>query len=178
METTEQNRVLDFGGFPGRWEITKSKKDTNGEYLEMHFEINSTSGDSPPLHVHPKATESYEVLSGVLEVNVEGEWKQVPAGQKHSVPPGTSHTFRNREPVELVNVHQPALEYERFFRRFHKLATEEGVSLPPDNFKAFVLMGMLFTDHEQEIISKKPPKFLMRTLALIGKLLGYRLPDS
>lgn len=73
METTEQNRVLDFGGFPGRWEITESKKDTNGEYFEMHFEINSTSGDSPPLHVHPKATESYEVLSGVLEVNVEGE---------------------------------------------------------------------------------------------------------
>lgn len=177
METTEQNRVLDFGGFPGRWEITQSKKDTNGEYLEMRFEINSTSGDSPPLHVHPKATESYEVLSGVLEVNVEGEWKQVPAGENHSVPPGTPHTFRNREPVELINVHQPALEYERFFRRFHKLAVEEGVSLPPANFKAFVLMGMLFMDHEQEIISVKPPKFIMRTLALIGKLLGYRLPN-
>lgn len=177
METGKQSRVLDFGGFPGRWEITQSTKDTNGEYLEMRFEINGTTGDSPPLHVHPHATESYEVISGVLEVNVENEWKEVAAGEKHSVSPGTPHTFRNKEPVELINVHQPALEYERFFRRFHKLVTEEGVTLPPGNFKSFVLMGMLFTDHEQEVISKKPPKFIMRTLSSLGKLLGYQLPD-
>ncbi len=177
MESSKQNRVLDFGEFPGRWEITQSKKDTDGEYLEMRFDIQSASGDSPPLHVHPQATESYEVLSGVLEVNVEGEWKKVPAGEKHIVPPGTPHTFRNRQPVELINIHQPALEYEHFFRRFHKLAIEEGISLPPGNFKSFLLLGMLFSAHEQEIISIKPPKFFMRTLAFLGKLLGYRLPD-
>lgn len=178
METTTQNnRVLDFGGFPGRWEIMRSTEETEGDYLEMRWEIESATGDSPPVHIHPEAEESYEVLSGVLEVNVEGEWKQVPAGEKHRVPPGTPHTFRNREPVELINVHKPALEHERFFRRFHKLATEEGVSLPPDNFKSFLLLGMLFSAHEQEVVSVKPPDFIMRTLAFLGKLSGYRLPD-
>lgn len=145
--------------------------------MEMRFEIESTTGDSPPLHIHPHAEESYEVLSGVLEVNVEGEWTQVPAGEKHSVPPGTPHTFRNREPVELKNVHKPALEHERFFRRFHQLVTERGVRLPPKSFKSFVLMGMLFSAHEQEIVSVKPPQFVMRVLAALGRLLGYRLPD-
>ena len=176
MEATE-SRILDWGGFPGRWEIIHSTEDTDGKYLEMRFEIEGTSGDSPPLHIHPKARESYEVLEGMLEVNVDGEWKEVPAGEKHTVSPGTPHTFRNEEPVELINIHQPALEHERFFRRFHKLVTEEGVSLPPESFNSFVLMGMLFADHQQEIVSIKPPHFVMKTLASIGKLLGYRLPD-
>jgi quercetin dioxygenase-like cupin family protein len=173
----EKGRILDFGGFPGRWKIMESAEDTNGEYLKMHFEITSTTGDSPPVHIHPKATESYEVLSGVLEVKVEGEWKKVRAGEKHSVHPGTPHTFRNKEPVELINVHKPALEYERFFGRFHTLATDKGVSLPPQSFKSFVLMGMLFTEHEQEVISVKPPRFVMRTLAKVGKFFGYKLPE-
>ena len=177
MEHTDQNRILDWDGFPGRWKITQSTEDTDGEYLEMHFDIEGTTGDSPPVHTHPHATESYEVLSGVLEVNVEGEWKQVPAGEKHSVPPGTPHTFRNREPVELINVHQPALEHECFFRRFHKLVTVKGVRLPPKKFRSYILMGMLFADHEQEILSVKPPQFIMRTLARAGKILGYKLPD-
>lgn len=113
----------------------------------------------------------------MLEVNVDGEWEQVTAGEKHSLSPGTPHTFRNKKSVELINVHKPALEYERFFRRFHKLVTEEGVSLPPHNFKSFVLMGVLFADHEQEILSVKPPQLVMRTLAKVGKMLGYQLPD-
>ncbi len=177
MDPDEQSRILDWGQFPGRWKITQSTEDTNGEYLEMHFEIDGTEGNSPPLHTHPNAEESYEVLSGVLEVNVEGEWTKVPAGEKHSVPPGTPHTFRNREEVELKNVHKPALEYERFFRRFHKLVTKRGVDLPPGNFKSFILMGMLFADHEQEIVSVKPPQFVMRILSGLGSLLGYRLPE-
>lgn len=177
MGTTEKSRILDFGQFPGRWEITRSTEETNGDYLEMRFEIETATGDSPPLHIHPHAEESYEVLSGVLEVNVEGEWKQVPAGEKHSVPPGTSHTFRNKEPVELINVHKPALAHEQFFRRFHRLVTEQGVRLPPNNFKSLVLLGMLFSDHEQEVISVKPPQFVMRSLAVLGRILGYRLPD-
>lgn len=177
MVSAEQSRILDWGQFPGRWEITQSTEDTNGEYLEMRFEIEGTEGDSPPLHIHPNAEESYEVLSGVLEVNVEGEWSKVVAGEKHSVPPGTPHTFRNREDVVLKNVHKPALEYERFFRRFHKLVTEQGVDLPPGKFHSFVLMGMLFADHEQEIVSVKPPQFVMRLLSGLGSLLGYRLPE-
>ena len=158
-------------------EITHSTADTDGEYLEMRFEINSITGDSPPVHIHPKAEESYKVISGTLELNVDGEWKQVQAGKKHSVSPGTPHTFRSKEPVELINVHRPALDYERFFRRFHKLATQQGVSLPPNTFKSFLLLGMLFSAHEQEVVSVKPPQFVMRASAAIGKLLGYQLSD-
>ncbi|MFW5955213.1 MAG: cupin domain-containing protein [Rhodothermales bacterium] len=177
MGNAAQERILDFGGFPGRWEVIRSTKETAGELLKMRFEIESTTGDSPPVHIHPEAEESYEVLSGELEVKVEGEWQRVPAGEKHSVPPGTAHTFRNRVPVTLINVHKPALEFERFFRRFHKLVTEQGVNLPPRNFRSAVLMGMLFSEHEREVVSVNPPRLAMRALATIGRLLRYRLPE-
>lgn len=177
MENNKRIRILDFGGIHGRWEITRSTEETKGDYLEMRFEIETAMGDAPPLHIHPHAEERYQVLSGVLEANVEGEWKQVPAGEMDTVPAGTAHTFRNREPVELINVHAPALEYERFFRRLYKLVAEQGVTLPPKDFKSAVLLGMLFSAHEQEVISVKPPRVVMRALAVLGRLLRYRLPD-
>jgi quercetin dioxygenase-like cupin family protein len=178
MTQSDPSRVLDFKGFPGRWEIERTGRETDGELLQIRFHIESTTGDSPPLHVHPDAEESYEVVSGVLDVNVEGDWQEVPAGNTHVVEPGTPHTFRNREPVEVINRHRPAMEYEQFFRRFHKLVIDEGVTLPPKGFKSFVYLGMLFSAHEKEVMTVKPPQFVMNGLSGLGKLLGYRLPDA
>lgn len=62
-------------------------------------------------------------------MNVDGDWIGVPAGESRTVHAGTPYTSRNQEPVELINRHEPALEYERFFRRFHELVRDEGVSL-------------------------------------------------
>ena len=173
---SESDRVLDFGGFPGRWTITRSTEETDGRLLEMRFRIDSTTGDAPFLHVHPHAEESYRVLSGSLEVNVDGDWTDVPAGQTHTVPPNTPHTFRNHEPVEVVNIHRPALDIERFFVRFHRLVTDRGVRLPPRSFESMVLMGMLVSDHEEEVTSVRPPQFVMRALAFAGRVFGYELP--
>lgn len=176
VEGPAQSRTLDFGQFPGRWEITRSTEDTGGALLEMRFDIQSAPGDSPPRHVHPHAEERYHVLSGILEVNVDGEWQEVHAGETHAVPPGTPHTFRNKVPVELINIHEPALEFERFFRRFNRLVREQAVQLPPRSFKSFVLLGMLFSEHEQEVVSVRPPQVAMRLLARFGRLMGYQLP--
>jgi hypothetical protein len=37
-------------------------------------------------------------------------------------------------------------------------------------------MAMLFVDHEQEILSVKPPETMMKVLAFFGRLMGYDLP--
>lgn len=177
IQHSSEDRVLDFGGFPGRWEITRSTAETNGELLEMRFEIESVPEDGPFVHTHPSAEESYEVLSGVLEVYEDGEWMEVPAGEKHTVPSGTPHTFRNKTPVELINVHEPALQHEEFFRRFHRLVTERGVSLPPGGFKDVVLVAMLTTEHEDDVYAVSPPHWVFKGLTGLGRVLGYDLPD-
>ena len=44
-----------------------------------------------PVHLHPSATESYEVLEGELEVLVGGEWRTLGPGEKVSPPRQRSH---------------------------------------------------------------------------------------
>jgi quercetin dioxygenase-like cupin family protein len=186
-QTEDPSRILDWGPLFGRWTLTRTTADTNGEYLEAYVVV--TAGTGPPLHVHHHAEESYQVLSGELEVRLGKEWKRVSPGQTLTVPRGVPHTLRGVPhtlknhvpveliPVELINVHRPALDFERMFRRMHTLVTEQGVSLPPKNLRSAILMGMLFSTHERENATVQPPQAMMRILAALGRLLRYRLPE-
>lgn len=177
MTTTTEPEVLDFGGFPGRWEITETAETTDGERFETYWELEELPEGDPFIHTHPNAVERFEVLSGVLEVYADGAWEEVTAGEVHTVEPGTVHSFRNTTPVELVNAHEPALGYEGYFRRFHALVTEEGVGMPPDGFRAAVLVAMLTTEYEDEFRSVSPPQWLLELLTVVGRVLRYRLPE-
>jgi mannose-6-phosphate isomerase-like protein (cupin superfamily) len=174
---TDTDRRLDFGRAGMWWQITRTTADTAGEYFEALNVINPNF-DGPPLHVHPHAEESYAVTQGVLDVCVAGTWLKLGAGESVTVPPGTPHTLRNTSggEVRLVNVHRPAMEFERFFRRLHALCAAGQVTLPPRGLGATIRLSMLFTAHKNEIVSIKPPAAAMRLLARIGRLLGYRLP--
>lgn len=177
VRASEQDRVLDFEGFPGRWEITRSTADTAGDLFETQWDLQAVPEGDPFIHTHPNATESFEVLSGVLEVYEDGDWKEVTAGETHTVPPGEVHSFRNTTPIELINRHEPALGYEDYFRRFHALVIEDGVSMPPEGLRAAVLISMLTTEYDAEFQSVSPPQWLLRLLAVLGRFRGYELPE-
>ena len=170
-------RVLDFAPIGMWWEITHSTADTGGERFEA-VNVLAPGFAGPPLHLHPTAEESYAVVSGVLDVCVDREWRQLAPGESVTVPAGTPHTLRNGSGAEvrLVNVHKPALGFERFFRRFHALVCSGRLKLPPKDLRSAVLVSMLFTQHPQEIVSVEPSRRLMKVLALAGRGLGYRLP--
>lgn len=171
-EQREADRILDFDGFPGYWKIRES---SNDERFETYMKIEE-SGELPS-HKHPSAEESYEVLAGTMEVHQDGEWEKLSAGEKHTVPQGAMHAFRTNGPVEVINVHKPALRYEEYFRRFHKLKTEAGVEMPPKNLKGMILLGMLQAEYEREFIGVNPPQWVFKLMAGLGRLLGYSLPE-
>ena len=76
------DRQLDFRPGMGMWwEITRSTKDTSGELFEATNWIEPHM-PGPPVHVHPTAEESYEVIDGALEVFMNGDWSAVHAGEK------------------------------------------------------------------------------------------------
>ena len=177
MTSTNQDRILDFAATGMWWEITKSTADTGGELLEA-VNVVAPGFAGPPLHIHPHAEESYHVLEGTLDVCVGGQWRQLAPGEKVTVPAGTPHTLKNSHEAEvkLINVHKPALAFERFFRRMHTLVADGKLTLPPKNFGSLIRIAMLFVEHENEIKSAKPPHAMMRVLAFIGRLLGYKLP--
>jgi quercetin dioxygenase-like cupin family protein len=170
-------RVLDFGAAGMWWEITGSTAETGGVYFEA-INVIKPGFAGPPVHAHPNAEESYAVTEGELEVNVAGSWRKVKAGESVSVAAGVAHTLRNlgAAEVRLVNTHKPALEFERFFRRMHAMIAAGELTLPPRGFGSLLRISMLFMDHKREIVSVKPPSAVMSMLALVGRLLGCKLP--
>jgi len=58
------------------------------------FDTSGPAAAGPPPHVHPWE-EVYVVLSGELEVTVEGETRTLPAGGVAHVPANVKHRYRN-----------------------------------------------------------------------------------
>ena len=135
----------------------------------------------PPVHVHPHQQESYEVLSGVLDVFLDGRWRELGPGQSLTVPRGVPHTIRNLHDTEMraINVHAPALEFPRYMAVLRELVHSGKVrALPPKDPRSVIYLSMLFTANERTLTSVKPSQRLMRILAFIGKRLGYELPSA
>jgi quercetin dioxygenase-like cupin family protein len=171
-------RQLDFHpGMEMRWEITRTTADTAGELFEATNWIGPEM-PGPPLHVHPAAEESYQVIEGSLDICVDGEWRTLRAGESASVPAGVPHTLRNAtaEPVRIVNVHRPALQFESFFREMQALIGHGKIKrLPPKEPRSAIYVAMLFSKYPNEIRVAKPPNGVFRALALLGKSLGFKL---
>jgi mannose-6-phosphate isomerase-like protein (cupin superfamily) len=172
------DRQLDFHpGMEMRWEITRSAADTAGELFEATNWIGPEM-PGPPVHVHPTADESYEVIDGALDVSVDGEWRTLRAGESATVPAGVPHTLRNatKETVRIVNIHRPALRFESFFREMQALIGQGKIKhLPPKEPRSAIYVAMLFGQYPDEIRVVKPPSGVFRALALVGRALGFKL---
>lgn len=168
--------VLDLGSIGMKIVIRKTAAETEGQALEMEMEVAPQTGGTP-LHVHPHAEEIYEVLQGKFDVNIDGVWKSYLAGEKALVKKNVAHTFRNTsdEPVRVHNIHQPAMKFEEYFTRLHKLANSGVVNSDKMTIKAMIHLSMLMASYPDEIRSVKPPYPVMRVFSMIGQLLGYRV---
>jgi mannose-6-phosphate isomerase-like protein (cupin superfamily) len=172
------DRQLDFHpGMPMRWEITRSTADTGGELFEATNWLDPGMA-GPPVHVHPTADESYEVIEGTLDVCVDGAWRTIRPGETATAPAGVPHTLRNAtsEPVRIVNIHRPALEFESFFREMHALIARGKIKrLPPKEPRSAIYVAMLFSKYPDEIRVVKPPSAVFKGLASAGRALGFKL---
>ncbi len=172
------DRQLDFHpGMEMRWEITRSTADTGGELFEATNWIGPEMA-GPPVHVHPTAQESYQVLEGSLDVCIDGKWRTLRAGESAEVPAGVPHTLRNatRETVRIVNIHRPALQFESFFREMRSLIDQGKIKkLPPKEPRSAIYVAMLFAKYPNEIRVTKPPNGVFKALAVAGKALGFKL---
>jgi mannose-6-phosphate isomerase-like protein (cupin superfamily) len=172
------DRQLDFHpGMEMRWEITRSAADTAGELFEATNWI-GPGMVGPPVHVHPTAEESYEVIEGALDIFVDGEWRTLRSGESASAPAGVPHTLRNAttEPVRIVNIHRPALQFESLFREMHGLIRQGKIKrLPPKEPRSAIYVAMLFGKYPDEIRVTKPPNGVFKALAMVGGALGFKL---
>lgn len=82
--------------------------DTSGDYDLMIAETPAQM-QGPPPHLHHSYKESFLIVEGEMEFMVNGEIRQVKAGESLDIPPGTLHTFSNKsdQPCKWINIHSP-----------------------------------------------------------------------
>ena len=156
------------------YKITRSSEETNGELLEMDWQL-PANGWAPQPHVHPHLTEEYEVLEGSLDVLVDNDWRTLSVGDRASVPPGAVHTFRvGNAPVRVRNTHRPPLDFEPYLRRLCSAANQRNLD-DLSGPRALLYIAVLVREFPQH--SRAPGRLLnaaVPALASVGRLLNLR----
>lgn len=82
--------------------------DTLGDYDLMMAET-PPQVQGPPPHFHNNFKESFLIIEGEMEFFINGEVKNVRAGESVDIPPKTLHTFGNKSnsTCKWVNIHSP-----------------------------------------------------------------------
>jgi len=156
--------------------IKKTAAETKGQSLEMEWELAPRTGGTP-VHFHPHASESYEVLEGELDVYVADAWRSLTAGEKVTVEAGVPHTFRNAsdKAARIYNAHEPAMRYGEYFEGLNRVANSGVIASARMTPRAVLYLAVLMTSYEEEIRSVKPPHAMMRVFGAVGRLLGFRV---
>ena len=168
--------ILDLGPLDTKFLITGTAAETNGASFDMEWELGPNTGGTP-VHIHPGAKETYEVLEGNLDVYVDGTWQVLAPGQRIVVDAGVPHTFRNSSAgvTRVRNSHQPALRYGEYFEGLYRITRSGVISGKRMTLKAILHLAVLMTSYKEEIVSVNPPNAVMRVLGRIGRLLGYQV---
>ncbi len=165
---------LDLSPIGAMFRVIKTGDDTNGRALEMEWEL-APMASGTPVHIHPTATESYEVLEGSLDVQINGQWRTIVAGESASVPPGVPHTFRNSAATvsRVHNVHAPAMRFGEYFESIHKIVVSGAIATDRMTPKAMLFLATVMVRFKDEIVSVTPPHFVVVISAALARMLGY-----
>jgi quercetin dioxygenase-like cupin family protein len=108
----------------------KATSDETGQALTL-FEELSQRGKVTPLHLHPKADETFCVIEGEIRVHIDGAERTVTQGGIASVPRGMPHAVMiTSERARVLTIVTPGCkELEMFFQEAGEPATQR--TLPP-----------------------------------------------
>jgi quercetin dioxygenase-like cupin family protein len=164
--------VLDMS--PIQMKITVKK--FTAETLDVEIELGPRSGGTP-IHIHPHALETYDVLEGLFDAYVDGVWKTYKPGERVEVPKGVPHTFRNSSDAKtrVYQTHQPALNMGEYFEGLHKIANSGVVKDGKMTFRALLYLSLLMVSFKNEMVPINPPAPVAGLFGFMAKLAGYRI---
>lgn len=133
----------------------------------------------PPVHTHARQDERFTVVAGTLGVLVGTVWRDIRPGETVDIPRGTPHTYRNASDAVCEFEYQltPGGRFAQMMREFSQLAAD-GKLRSTAGPRSLIYMAMVFVHYSDEVRSVRPPMVVMQTLAWIGRVLGFRLPES
>jgi mannose-6-phosphate isomerase-like protein (cupin superfamily) len=158
-----------------QWEFTRATGEPSDDLFESTNWLDARM-PGPPVHVHPNAEESFEVIVGSLDVFKNGKWTTLRPGETAIVPPGVKGTFRNThdEPAKAVVRIRPAGRSEAFFRDMHRL-TQEGMAkrFPPKEPRTSIYAAMLYDRYPDFIRATGALNPVFKVLAFVGNALRF-----
>ncbi|MGJ3246385.1 MAG: cupin domain-containing protein [Elainellaceae cyanobacterium] len=128
-----------------RMTIMHTAQQSQGVYAKIRFELPPGAKGSP-LHYHTGMDETFTVLEGCLDMEVEqkGKWHRLQAGEGIRVPAGMYHSFCNRSEdwVTFTTENLPATGFEQFIQGMYGLAIDSKVNSDgiPTNLLQFVIL--------------------------------------
>lgn len=155
----------------------QTSRDTAGEAVVFETFV-EPNGFVAAAHVHPKQEERFEIVSGSLALEVNGEEVVAGPGDCVTVPAGSPHRFWNagKREVRFRCEVRPALQFERLLETMFALAAagktnRKGMPNP-------LRLAVIARAHFDVVRLPFPPALVQRVgLALgapLGRLLGYR----
>ncbi|MEU7553049.1 cupin domain-containing protein [Streptomyces sp. NPDC044571] len=151
--------------------------ETNGAYVEVEVDY-AAAAVKPPVHYHPRQTESMRLESGEIHLQLDGVVHKYKAGDEFYIPPGAAHSMWNPGPerTRMVWRTTPAYQTEKVFETLWGL-TNEG-RLKPDGTPRLQmpLLALAFRD-EYRVVTGRPfalDMALCTVLAPVGLACGYR----
>ena len=132
----------------------------------------------PPSHIHPKAYERFEVLSGAVMLQTGRNRRVVETGEKVSVSPGAPHTwFNHTDERAVVSVEMdPGLTMASFLDEWYELARAGQLNSKGD--LSLLRTAVLFYPHVENGLMAVPgiplgiQPALMRSLSWLGRRLA------
>jgi quercetin dioxygenase-like cupin family protein len=132
---------------------------------------------SPPAHIHLRQQESFQVLSGSIELRMGHDRRVLAAGDQAVIPAGAAHTWApaGSEPLHCRVELRPALHFEDLQESIFWLVRTG--KLDRKNPANLVQAATVFHHYLDEARAASPPAIVQRTtlgaLAAIGRLRGY-----
>jgi quercetin dioxygenase-like cupin family protein len=127
-------------------------------------------------HYHPSQIERYEIVSGTLDISMDGTWNQYGPGDSCEIPTGMVHSARNTgtAPVQVSNELEPGLRAQAFLEQIARLISE-GKITSTTGLRSGIYTSLVLMEYRDVTVSSSPPDVVVRVLARIGKTLGYQI---
>jgi mannose-6-phosphate isomerase-like protein (cupin superfamily) len=144
------------------------------EVLEVEATYGA-GGSPPPAHFHPAQDEHFEVLVGRMQVKVDGEAREISAGDSLDIPRLRKHQMWNpfAEEARVLWRTSPAGRTEQWFRAVDRLIRENDGKMPGP-----LAFGALLTEYDDTFRLAVGPEPLMRpavaALGALGRLRGHK----
>ena len=151
--------------------FVETAAETGGEYTVIECSV-APGGGVPMAHVHPKQSETFEVLEGELSMKAGPDRLVAVAGDVVTVLPGEVHKFWNAsdEVVRFRCTITPSIGFERFLETMGALGADG--KLNKRGMPSPLRLAVLANEHWDDTRAAYVPAWMQKAGLVAGAALG------